>query len=95
MYVGVPDNGISRKRRYFFFLGKVSGSLINSVSPSSDIFYHSCTSADAGKTLSTWFFYLAAMVYDIVVVTVSTMHLLYYDPLSSRCARSLLIHNGC
>ncbi|KAG2747203.1 hypothetical protein P692DRAFT_20737699 [Suillus brevipes Sb2] len=57
-------------------------------------FYHSCTSADAGKTLSTWFFYLAAMLYDIVVVTISTMHLLYYDPLSSRCALSLLFRDS-
>jgi hypothetical protein len=80
----------------FLFLGKVSGFSITSVSCSSDVFiyYHSCTSADAGKTLSIWFFYLAAMLYDIVMVTISTMHLLHYNPLSSRCALSLVFRNS-
>ncbi|KAG2743613.1 hypothetical protein P692DRAFT_20745832 [Suillus brevipes Sb2] len=45
---------------------------------------HSCTSANAGKILSTWFYYLAVMLYDIVMVTISTTHLLRYNPLSSR-----------
>ncbi|KAG2141414.1 uncharacterized protein EDB93DRAFT_634199 [Suillus bovinus] len=55
-----------------------------------------CTSADAGKTLSTWFFYLAAMLYDIVVVTISTKYLLRYSPLSSRVERlvRVLIYDG-
>ncbi|KAG2747305.1 hypothetical protein P692DRAFT_20737791 [Suillus brevipes Sb2] len=53
-----------------------------------------CTSADAGKTLSIWFFYLAAMLYDIVMVTISTMHLLHYNPLSSRCALSVVFRNS-
>ncbi|KAG1841282.1 hypothetical protein F4604DRAFT_1939553 [Suillus subluteus] len=59
-------------------------------------FYHSCTSADAGRTLSTWFFYLAAMLYDIVMVTTSTIHLLHYNPLSSRVERlvRVLIYDG-
>ncbi|KAG1764513.1 hypothetical protein EDD22DRAFT_447582 [Suillus occidentalis] len=55
-----------------------------------------CTSADAGRTLSTWFFYLAAMLYDIVMVTISTIHLLHYNPLSSRVERlvRVLIYDG-
>ncbi|KAG1785751.1 uncharacterized protein HD556DRAFT_95771 [Suillus plorans] len=55
-----------------------------------------CTSADAAKTLSTWFFYLAAMLYDIVVVTISTKSLLRYNPLSSRVERLIrvLIYDG-
>ncbi|KAG2153922.1 hypothetical protein DEU56DRAFT_429060 [Suillus clintonianus] len=55
-----------------------------------------CTSANAGKILSTWFYYLAVMIYDIVMVTVSTMHLLRYNPLSSRVERLIrvLIYDG-
>ncbi|KIK44963.1 hypothetical protein CY34DRAFT_586424 [Suillus luteus UH-Slu-Lm8-n1] len=47
-----------------------------------------CTSANAGKVLSTWFYYLAVILFDVVIVTVSTMHLLRYNPLSTRCAFS-------
>ncbi|KAG1850796.1 hypothetical protein DFJ58DRAFT_746359 [Suillus subalutaceus] len=56
----------------------------------------SCTPADAGRTLSTWFFYLAPMLYDIVMVTISTKHLLHYNPLSSRVERLIrvLIYDG-
>ncbi|KAG1809580.1 uncharacterized protein BJ212DRAFT_593219 [Suillus subaureus] len=43
-----------------------------------------CTSANAGKVLSTWFYYLAVMMYDIVMVTISTIYLLRYNPLSNR-----------
>ncbi|KAG2340467.1 hypothetical protein BDR05DRAFT_537188 [Suillus weaverae] len=55
-----------------------------------------CTSADAGKVLSTWFYYLAVMVYDIVTVTISTTHLLRYNPLSTRVERLIrvLIYDG-
>ncbi|KAG2116834.1 hypothetical protein DEU56DRAFT_162764 [Suillus clintonianus] len=55
-----------------------------------------CTSANAGRVLSTWFYYLAVMIYDIVMVTVSTMHLLRYNPLSSRVERLIrvLIYDG-
>ncbi|KAG2109562.1 uncharacterized protein F5147DRAFT_145101 [Suillus discolor] len=55
-----------------------------------------CTSGDAGKVLSTWFYYLAVLVYDIVIVTISTMHLLRYNPLSSRVEQLIrvLIYDG-
>ncbi|KAG2141378.1 uncharacterized protein EDB93DRAFT_630215 [Suillus bovinus] len=55
-----------------------------------------CTSADAGKILSTWFYYLAVMVYDIAMVTISTIHLLRYNPLSSRVEQLIrvLIYDG-
>ncbi|KAG1886516.1 hypothetical protein F4604DRAFT_1722102 [Suillus subluteus] len=55
-----------------------------------------CTPADAGKTLSTWLFYLAPMLYDIVTVTISTKYLLHYNPLSSRVERLIwvLIYDG-
>ncbi|KAG2120387.1 hypothetical protein DEU56DRAFT_928417 [Suillus clintonianus] len=51
---------------------------------------------NAGKVLSTWFYYLALMIYDIVMVTVSTMHLLRYNPLSTRVERLIrvLIYDG-
>ncbi|KIK35829.1 hypothetical protein CY34DRAFT_557728 [Suillus luteus UH-Slu-Lm8-n1] len=100
--LGVRTFNVARRNRrigialllIYFFL--VSVEWFTDISQRAPVVINgNCTSADAGKTLSTWFFYLAAMVYDIVVVMVSTMHLLYYDPLSSRCARSLLIHNSC
>ncbi|KAG1789553.1 uncharacterized protein HD556DRAFT_1397531 [Suillus plorans] len=55
-----------------------------------------CTSGDAGKVLSTWFYYLAVLVYDIVMVTISTVHLLRYNPLSSRVEQLIrvLIYDG-
>ncbi|KAG1859610.1 hypothetical protein DFJ58DRAFT_780513 [Suillus subalutaceus] len=57
---------------------------------------HSCTSADSGKTLSAWLYYLAAMLYDLVMLTVSTTHLLRYNPLSSKVGRlvRVLIYDG-
>ncbi|KAG2748392.1 hypothetical protein P692DRAFT_20953801 [Suillus brevipes Sb2] len=61
-----------------------------------NIMDYSCTSANAGKVLSTWFYYLAVIVFDVVIVTVSTMHLLRYNPLSSRVERliRILIYDG-
>ncbi|KAG1806487.1 uncharacterized protein HD556DRAFT_315933 [Suillus plorans] len=55
-----------------------------------------CTSANSGKVLSTWFYYLAVILYDVVIVTVSTMHLLHYNPLSSRVEQLIrvLIYDG-
>ncbi|KAG2088921.1 uncharacterized protein F5147DRAFT_764637 [Suillus discolor] len=46
---------------------------------------------DLGKVLSTWFYYFPVMLYDIVMVTVSTMHLLRYNPLSSRVERLIRV----
>ncbi|KAG1778910.1 hypothetical protein EV702DRAFT_144196 [Suillus placidus] len=55
-----------------------------------------CTSVNSAKVLSTWFYYLPVMLYDIVMVTVSTIHLLHYNPLSSRVERLIwvLIYDG-
>ncbi|KAG2141676.1 hypothetical protein BD769DRAFT_1427899 [Suillus cothurnatus] len=50
---------------------------------------HSCTLTNVGKVLSTWFYYLAVILYDVVIVTVSTVHLLRYNPMSSS-----LIYDG-
>ncbi|KAG1847608.1 hypothetical protein F4604DRAFT_162079 [Suillus subluteus] len=55
-----------------------------------------CTPVDSGKTLSAWLYYLAAMLYDLVMLTVSTTHLLRYNPLSSKVGRlvRVLIYDG-
>ncbi|KAG2121731.1 hypothetical protein DEU56DRAFT_904593, partial [Suillus clintonianus] len=55
-----------------------------------------CTSANSGRVLSTWFYYLAVILYDIVMVTISTMHLMRYNPLSSRIQQLIrvLIYDG-
>lgn len=55
-----------------------------------------CAPINSGKNLSAWLFYLAVMLYDLVMLTVSTMHLLRYNPLSSRVSRlvRVLIYDG-
>ncbi|KAG1797332.1 uncharacterized protein HD556DRAFT_251259 [Suillus plorans] len=55
-----------------------------------------CTSVNSARVLSTWFYYFPVMLYDIVMVTVSTMHLLRYNPLSNRVERLIrvLIYDG-
>jgi len=55
-----------------------------------------CASVNSARVLSTWFFYFPVMLYDIVMVTVSTMYLLRYNPLSSRVERLIrvLIYDG-
>lgn len=55
-----------------------------------------CTPVDSGKMLSAWIFYLAVMLYDLVMLTISTIHLLHYNPLSSRVSRlvRVLIYDG-
>ncbi|KAG2051793.1 hypothetical protein BDR06DRAFT_997969 [Suillus hirtellus] len=61
-----------------------------------DLFHGTPAVLDLGKVLSTWFFYFPVMLYDIVMVTVSTMYLLRYNPLSSRVERLIrvLIYDG-
>ncbi|KAG1813107.1 hypothetical protein EV424DRAFT_1557614 [Suillus variegatus] len=46
-----------------------------------------CTPGNAGKTLSAWLYYVTAMMYDLVILTISTTHLLQYDVLSNRLER--------
>ncbi|KAG1892105.1 hypothetical protein F4604DRAFT_7746 [Suillus subluteus] len=60
------------------------------------VVYGNCTSVNAGKVLSTWFYYLAVILYDVAIVTVSTMHLLRYNPISNRVERLIrvLIYDG-
>ncbi|KAG1902357.1 uncharacterized protein F5891DRAFT_1186455 [Suillus fuscotomentosus] len=42
---------------------------------------------NSGKRLSAWLYYLVVMLYDLVMLTISTVHLLRYNPLSSRVGR--------
>ncbi|KAG0693751.1 hypothetical protein DFH29DRAFT_376601 [Suillus ampliporus] len=55
-----------------------------------------CTPGNVGKTLTAWFYYIAVMLYDLVVLTISTVYLLRYNPLSSRLERlvRVLIYDG-
>lgn len=55
-----------------------------------------CTPVNSGKELSAWLYYLAVMLYDLVMLTISTIHLLRYNPLSSRVSRlvRVLIYDG-
>ncbi|KAG1767320.1 hypothetical protein EV702DRAFT_756505 [Suillus placidus] len=55
-----------------------------------------CTPGNAGKTLSAWLYYVAAMTYDLVMLAISTTYLLQYDTLSNRLERvvRVLIFDG-
>jgi hypothetical protein len=55
-----------------------------------------CTPGNAGKTLSAWLYYIAVMMYDLVTLAISTIHLLQYNALSSRLERAVrvLMYDG-
>ncbi|KAG1815252.1 uncharacterized protein BJ212DRAFT_267346 [Suillus subaureus] len=55
-----------------------------------------CTPGNSGKTLSAWLYYVIAMMYDLMILAISTTHLLQYDILSSRLERvvRVLIFDG-
>ncbi|KAG1759167.1 hypothetical protein EDD22DRAFT_995702 [Suillus occidentalis] len=57
---------------------------------------HSCTPGNPGKILSAWLYYTVAMSYDLAVLTISTVYLLRYNPLSGRLERlvRVLIYDG-
>ncbi|KAG1737425.1 hypothetical protein EDB19DRAFT_1829528 [Suillus lakei] len=46
-----------------------------------------CTPVDSGKKLSAWSYYVTSMMYDLVMLTISTTHLLRFNPSSSRLER--------
>lgn len=55
-----------------------------------------CTPGNPGKILSAWLYYTVAMSYDLAVLTISTVYLLRYNPLSGRLERlvRVLIYDG-
>ncbi|KAJ8595615.1 hypothetical protein M405DRAFT_330883 [Rhizopogon salebrosus TDB-379] len=55
-----------------------------------------CTSANNGKRLSAWLYYLVVMLYDLAMLTISTSYLLRYSPLSTRLGQLIraLIYDG-
>lgn len=55
-----------------------------------------CTPGNSGKILSAWFYYTVSMLYDLAVLTISTVYLLRYNPLSSRLEQlvRVLIYDG-
>lgn len=55
-----------------------------------------CTPGNPGKILSAWLYYTVAMSYDLAVLTISTIYLLRYNPLSGRLERlvRVLIYDG-
>ncbi|KAG2139320.1 hypothetical protein DEU56DRAFT_980336 [Suillus clintonianus] len=57
---------------------------------------HSCTPVDYGKTMTAWVYYLVVMLYDLVMLTMSTTYVLRYNPLSSRLERVVraLMYDG-
>ncbi|KAG1868166.1 hypothetical protein C8R48DRAFT_761128 [Suillus tomentosus] len=70
--------------------------LFHGTQPTASVVDGNCTLTNSGKILSTWFYYLAVILYDVVIVTISTMHLLRYNPLSSRVEQLIrvLIYDG-
>jgi len=55
-----------------------------------------CTPGNSGRILSAWFFYTVAMLYDLAVLTISTVYLMRYNPLNSRLEQlvRVLIYDG-
>lgn len=55
-----------------------------------------CTPGNSGKILSAWFYYTISMLYDLAVLTISTVYLLRYNPLSGRLEQlvRVLIYDG-
>lgn len=55
-----------------------------------------CTSVNSTRVMGSWFYYLPVLLYDIAMVILSTVHLLRYNPLSSRVKRLtwVLIYDG-
>lgn len=55
-----------------------------------------CTPGNSGKILSAWFYYTVSMLYDLAVLTISTVYLLRYNPLSNRLEQlvRVLIYDG-
>ncbi|KAG1782970.1 hypothetical protein EV702DRAFT_235026 [Suillus placidus] len=101
--LGVRTFNITRRDRQIGIILSLLYFLSTSAEWFADLFHGTpsvvngnCTSANAGKVLSTWFYYLAVILYDVVIVTVSTMHLLRYNPLSGRLERliRILIYDG-
>ncbi|KAJ8594958.1 hypothetical protein M405DRAFT_426402 [Rhizopogon salebrosus TDB-379] len=46
-----------------------------------------CTPANTGEIISAWFYYPPAMLYDSIMLIISTIYLLRYNPVSNRLAR--------
>ncbi|KAG2033957.1 hypothetical protein BDR03DRAFT_984661 [Suillus americanus] len=47
---------------------------------------------NSGKILSAWFYYTVSMLYDLAVLTISTVYLLRYNPLSSRLEQLVRVY---
>lgn len=55
---------------------------------------HSCTPGNVGKTLTAFYYYITAMLYDLVVLIISIVYLMRYNPLSNRCIFLLCVMFG-
>ncbi|KAJ8589750.1 hypothetical protein M405DRAFT_196529 [Rhizopogon salebrosus TDB-379] len=55
-----------------------------------------CTPVNSGEVLSTYIYYIIAMMYDFILLTISTVYLLRYNPLDNRLEERLhsLIYEG-
>ncbi|OAX34227.1 hypothetical protein K503DRAFT_461662 [Rhizopogon vinicolor AM-OR11-026] len=55
-----------------------------------------CSPGNTGKALSASFYYATAMLYDLIMLAISTVYLLRYNPLSDRLGRlvRVLIYEG-
>lgn len=44
----------------------------------------SCTVGEGGMFLSAWLYYLAAMIYDAVMLCISSFYLIRFRPVAGR-----------
>ncbi|KAG2750414.1 hypothetical protein P692DRAFT_201853835 [Suillus brevipes Sb2] len=70
--------------------------MFDRIQPTAVVVSGNCTPGNPGKILSAWLYYTVAMSYDLAVLTISTVYLLRYNPLSGRLERlvRVLIYDG-
>ncbi|OJA11115.1 hypothetical protein AZE42_10194, partial [Rhizopogon vesiculosus] len=90
--------GIALMALFFISISRFSwnGSPICLTGSLLSLTYGNCSPGNTGKALSASFYYATAMLYDLIMLAISTAYLLRYNPLSNRLGRlvRVLIYEG-
>ncbi|OJA13669.1 hypothetical protein AZE42_08980 [Rhizopogon vesiculosus] len=97
--LGVRTFNIARRDRrigialvlLFFVSLEWFTNLFHRIQPTAVVVNGNCTTANAGKVLTAWLYYLTSMVYDLVVLIISAVYLLRYNPVSSGLGRLIRV----
>ncbi|OAX38023.1 hypothetical protein K503DRAFT_783200 [Rhizopogon vinicolor AM-OR11-026] len=63
--------------------------------PTAVVVNGNCTTANAAKVLTAWLYYLTSMMYDLVVLIISTVYLLRYNPVSNGTTDTSQVPSAC